>query len=303
MCLSGSAAAEGTVSARLRSQVLADRTEVEFGDVAELSGDTVDRAGVEHVVVCRAPRVGYVERVSREMVEAALRRAGRRTVIEWEDGGVAQVRSASRSIPGSDVADAVRQALHVVDEGNVLNFTVARAIGDVDVPARAATLRVRPIDRASVKQRMSVWVDVVVDGAVYRSVQVPVEVAHEERVLVARTDLPAGVAGIGAFDAADRNVVGLRYVRPDSHLANAQVRLVRPLRAGEMLTTDKIADTDELAPGERVHVVARAGGAGVEMDGVVVRGGRNGQLVEVRVAHSAQPISATVLDRHTVEVQ
>jgi flagella basal body P-ring formation protein FlgA len=223
--------------------------------------------------------------------------------ITWDGSAVALVRSAVRRIDGAENGDAVLDALRAVDTRHELTFTFPRAADGVDVPARAAALRARPVDAAALAPRMAVWVDVVVDGAVYRTVQVPVDVVREQRVLVARTELRAGTVDVASFQVAARNVAGQHPVVAADLPDGAPVRLARPLRAGQVLTADALMPADGVAPGDRVLVVARAGGAGVELEGVVVHGGRRGQAVDVLVAHSAQAIAGILLDSHTVSVR
>jgi flagella basal body P-ring formation protein FlgA len=292
------------VTASLRQQVSVDRPQVELGDVAQLEGAADVREVLGHVVVGRAPRVGYVQRFTPAMLAAAVRKAGVSADIAWQGSLAVQVTAAGQRVSGDDIARAAMAALSAADPHGDCQFNPVRAVEAVEVPARAFSLRVRPLDRAAFAPRIGVWVDVVVDGDVYRSVQVPVEVVQERAVLVAHADLRAGMAvGPDQFDTMRRNVVGAGPRVLDRLPGGAKVRLVRPMRAGDVLTADRLMASDAVASGDHVHVVARAGAAVIETDGVVMRGGASGDEVQVVTAHSAQPVSGTLLDNHTVAVQ
>lgn len=292
------------VVATLLPHVNVDHAQVELGDVAELSGDGAARAALGRVVVGRAPRVGYVQRFTPAVLEAAVRKAGVETDVRWQGSAIVQVATTGQQVAAAAIARAVAGALSAADPRGDFVFDVLRPAAAVDVPARAFSLRVRPLDRAAFAPRIDVWVDVVVDGAVYRSVQVPVAVARERAVLVAHADLRAGAeVGAAQFDTARRDVVGIHERVLDQLPDGAHARLARPMRAGDVLTADKLMASDAVASGDRVHVVARAGAAAVETDGVIVRGGASGQVVQVLVAHSDQPVTGTLRDRHTVVVE
>jgi flagella basal body P-ring formation protein FlgA len=302
--LAHAAAHAAPVTASLRQQVSVDRAQVELGDVAQLEGAAGDRAALEHVVVASAPRVGYVQRLTPAMLAAALRKTGVHADIAWQGSPTVQVTTTAQRIPGADITRAVMAALSAADPHRDYVFNPVRAAEPVEVPARAFSLRVRPLDRNAFAPRVGVWVDVVVDGDVYRSVQVPVEVVQERAVLVAHADLRAGTAvGPDQFDTARRNVVGAGPRVLDRLPGGARARLARPMRAGDVLTADKLMANDAVVSGDHVHVVARAGVAVIETDGVVMRGGASGDVVEVVTAHSAQPVSGILLDNHTVAVQ
>jgi flagella basal body P-ring formation protein FlgA len=255
-------------------------------------------------VVARAPRVGQVQRLTPALLGAAVRRAGIPVDIEWSGAPNVQVVSIARQIAGKDVIDMAMAYLETVDPHAGFTFNVARAVEAVDVPSGAAKLHVRGIDPAILAPRTVVWVDISVDGTLYRSVQVPVDVMLERMVLVARADLRAGETVRAAqFTAERRNVAGQGKAMPDALPAIGQLRLARAVRAGEVLTAEKIMMADGVMAGDPVRVVARTHGMAVEMDGIVVRGGSSGQGVGVRVAHSAQTIAGNLADGRTVFVQ
>jgi flagella basal body P-ring formation protein FlgA len=302
--LAHAAAGAAPVVANLRQQVSVDRAQVELGDVAQLEGAADARAALEHVVIGRAPRVGYVQRFTPAMLAAAIRKAGVQADIAWQGSPMVQVAATAQQVPGADITRAVMAALSATDPHGDFEFHIVHAPAAVEVPARAYSLRVRPLDGKAFAPHIGVWVDVVVDGDVYRSVQVPVDVAQERAVLVAHADLRAGVAvGLDQFETARRNVVGAGQHVLDRLPDGARVRLARPMRAGDVLTADRLMAGDAVVSGDHVRVVARAGAAAVETDGVVVRGGASGQVVDVLTAHSTQPVSGTLLDNHTVAVQ
>ena len=300
--LSCVASVQAAVVAELRAQVTIDGRQVLLQDVASLSGDPVEIARFAGVVLCRAPRVGYVQRLDRKMIDATLRRHGRHGEIRWAGARAVQVASLAQTVSGDLIAQAALGALREMS-GVTLSPRLAREVPAVDVPARPWRLQTRRVDVAALTPRSTLWVDVVVDEHVYRSVQVAVDIEQVEPVLVARENMSDGdLVPRTAFEVVRRNVIGLKSAPVGVAQLRDRDRLARPLRAGEALTSDKILKTGAAVSGDRVRVRAIAGGAGVEVDGVLLHGGVHGQRVEVRLAHSAQPVAGTLIDGTTVVV-
>lgn len=292
------------VAATLLAQVRVAHSDVAFADLAVLSGDAAGLSALAHLVVCRAPRVGYVQRLTPAMLYVAARRAGLDVDIQWSGAAAVQVSTVAQQIDGADINAAVLSALRALDPDRGLVFAMPHAPDALDVPAGRNSLRVRRLDADALLPRTVVWVDIMVDGALYRSVQVPVGVTREQPVLVARADLRAGtVLEESAFVLERRNVVGARAPMLSALPAGYPARLAHPLRAGDGLSADRLVAQNGVVSGDHVQVVAQAGAAAVEMDGVVVRGGVSGQVVEVQVAHSAQRLTGTLMGGRIVAVE
>jgi flagella basal body P-ring formation protein FlgA len=282
------------VRAALRSDAMVAGPQVLLGELAVLDGEAGDLAVLARAPVADAPRIGVVKRLRVADLDVALRRAHRQADLAWTGAAEVKISVAARTVDGGELGREALAALRSLPDAAGLKLELA-ATPPLEVPARAVSLRARPVAMAELAPHTPVWVDVLVDGQVYRSARVTVEVADERRVLVARTGMAAGEdAASSRFEAVTRNVAGMRSapLAPDALPAGA--RLARQLRAGEILGRESLLAPGGVFAGDRVRVVARDAQMVIEVEGTVIHGGRPGQAVEVRVAHSDRALTGVL---------
>lgn len=302
MLLAGAAEAAG-VKATLRSQVTSDLAHLRLADVASLQGDPREVARAGSILVAVAPRVGHVRRLDRVELSAIVRRAGQYPEIEWSGAPHIQITAAAVTLDGDEIGRAALAALRQTPGPASRKYELAHPVPAVEVPARDTRLRPRPLDAAPGARRV-VWIDVMVDGSVYRSVQVPVRVMDERAVLVARRDMAPGEDVLpGGFEKVLRDVADLRSEALAPDALSGTGRLKRRVGAGEVLTKDSLLPAGSVLPGDQVRVIAQADQVRLEMRGTVVHGGAPGQRVDVRVAHSGEALNGTLLPDAAVLVR
>jgi flagella basal body P-ring formation protein FlgA len=301
MVLTGAEACAGVVRVVLRPRAVVAGPEVSLGEVADLEGAPEDVAALVHVPVAGAPRAGIVKHLRVEDVDAALRRVRKESGVRLGGAAETSLAAAVRTIDGSQLAHHALEALRQLPEAAGLSLALGGPVASLEVPARELSLRARPLDAATLAPHMTVWVDVLVDGRVYRSAQVPVAVSDERSVLVALADMVAGDEVVAArFETVRRNVAGARAAPLAAGQLPAGGRLARRLRAGEILGQDCLAAADAVMAGDRVRVISRESGLLIEVAGTVVHGGVPGQAVDVRVAHSGQAVKGVLAAGATV---
>ena len=174
-----------TVTIELRPEVRLSTGAVTLGDVARLS--STDLALMRLLVdlpVGTAPAAGSAAVLQRTALAAWLRRkAGlAEDQMLWSGADVSRVSVAHRTVTGDAVAAAAGTALRswLAEQGQGIDVQVSLPPRDIDVPEGRLALRVRPVAGTPLRQRMLVWVDVLVDERFVRGVPVAFQVAVPE---------------------------------------------------------------------------------------------------------------------------
>jgi len=135
------------------------------------------------------------------------------------------------------------------------------------------------------------------------SLFVPVKVSIYETVVVAARPLSKGsVIGTQDLQLAKKDLAKLRagYFTDTSEVLGKQVK--RTVRHGAALTTPMVKNALQIKRGQRVSLVAGAGGIAVRMIGEALADGAAGDRIQVRNLSSKRVVEGTVLSPTTVQV-
>jgi flagella basal body P-ring formation protein FlgA len=272
---------------QLREHARVDGQRVTLGDVANLQGDEDAVRRAANIAIAPAPRVGHPEKLHRAHIAMSLPNGA-----QWSGADAVMVARKAQAL---DVAAMTQKATEEVRRwsGEKELVAVADASVPVDVPTGVVTMHVRPLQGA-LSPRTVVVIDIRIDGTFYRSVSLPFTLSLQRQVLVARRDLaPGQLAGNDDFALEYRNVAALAGYLPNAALAG--LRLKRTVRAGAVLRTGDVVEEGAAVRGDRVRLRASQGGIGVEADGLVVQGGRVGELLGVTLANSTAVLQARLV--------
>jgi len=328
----GSTVVDPLVSIELRPRTRIDQANVRLGDVAFLT--TRDLPTLRRLMALPlgpAPRPGSQAVLDRESIARWVEaRSGLQTVdsamrvqqpgIRWGGAGEVEIESAAQQLPGETVVGAARAALlswlsQRSVRAEVEPVSTAR---DLYLPPGTPTLRVRPLAaQAQPTRRMLVWVDAWVDDRFVRTTAITFEVGAWAPLAVATTSVERGakvdaVVLRGAMETQEVDLTSLRQGTPVSISASTKterapadgsLRLRRPLRTGEVLTSAHLEATPAVVRGNSAHLLARSGDVSVESRVEVLQDGREGQLVRVKVPGSSGEVMARVTGPGQVEVQ
>lgn len=270
---------------------LKDAVEVAGPDIRlrELLAAGADQLGadVAGTLVGMAPRPGGVARVERIELERLIRARAPGTQIRWCGVERVVVRTAAERVSGREMTRVAVEALAAGLRASYPNVVV-RPDGEIpDVAVRKGTyaLSVRPLGAGRPQARMLAWVDVVMDGAVARSVPVPVSVSAQGRVWFAVRDLPAG-ALLGKDDVELRatDLLAYRDVLAESEPVLGR-RSALAVRAEQPLHVRDVARDDEVMPGDTVRVLAGTGAVRIETTGIAANRAGRGELISVRTGN------------------
>lgn len=140
-------------------------------------------------------------------------------------------------------------------------------------------------------------------GKVTWSLFVPVKVSIYETVVVAARPLSKGrVIGTQDLQLAKKDLAKLRagYFTDTSEVLGKQVK--RTVRHGAALTAPMVKNALQIKRGQRVSLVAGAGGIAVRMIGEALADGAAGDRIQVRNLSSKRVVEGTVLSATTVQV-
>lgn len=303
------ALASEPVRIELKEDAVVSGRSVRIGDVgAVAAADRETREAIEALRIQGAPRVGVADRLSRGEIEQALRsrlpRSSRN--VEWRGANAVTLRAATQMVDTTALAaTAQRHLLEALGhefagvEAELLAPLVA-----VDVPLGEVAFHPRPVDAVHASSRQSVWIDVLVDGAFYRSVVVPFQLRLRQRVQVARRDLPAGTLVSEAdFDARMEDTSdNVRRVFPASGLQGT-MRVAQRIGAGDVVMRHQLLDEATVQRGDMVKLVLAAGGVQVETRAVAQQPALLGQEVKVKPGYSLETISGRVVAAGVVQAE
>lgn len=313
----------GLVAALLLAPALAAAGEVvfELAPVAQVSGprlrladlvrvesaDAALRQRLEALPLGHAPLVGQLETRSRAELDLLLRgqtlALGQQIV--WRGASTVKIQRSGQLLDAMQLQAAAQQfvAQRFGAGLDALETRLDGGLPDLGAPLGALQLQVRPGSVTTLRKRMPVWVDVIVQDSVYRSVLVPLLVSARRPVYVARHDMAAGsVASAADFVQQVEDVAGLADEALALEGLNPGARVRQALAAGQVATVRHIAPAGMVLQGDHVRLQAGAAGIAIESDAVAQANGVVGQHILVRPEHSKENVLARVTAPGTVSM-
>ncbi len=278
-------------SVELRADALLDHARITLADIAVIHADGAQaalEAELGSIVLGRAPRVGYVERFSRAQVEQAIRRASAKAgVLRWSGAATVAARTEAQTVDGQTLTRTAIAALeqHLAGLGGRAVLAADVAPADVLVPAGQLELRTRALPAKPQHGRVPVWIDLHVNGELYRSLVVQLAVTVHQQVYLARHAMDAG----SSVTAADFDIGEADIAATDALLAQvplAPFRTARALRAGQPLTAFAMLADGAVRRGDQFRLTARIGAIGIDTAGVAMDDAGPGQPVRMRPSGS-----------------
>ena len=297
-------AAERSVAAvriELKPEAFVTGAQVTLRDLADVdvSGMGAD-ANLPVFRLGSAPRVGYVDRVTREELDRLLRprlaTLGWR--IEWSGARAVTIRSASRSLDPDGLVNMAKTHLlsEISRKFGHADVRLASPIPMLELPPGEIAFKPRPIDIAHLHPRMPVWVDIHVDKVFYRSVVVPFEIHVEQAVYVARYDLQEG-------KTVSRNDFELK-VQDISAFADEAImpgefdeggRIKQRLLAAQPLTRRHVSPQRMVLRGDPVKLLLVTDGVVIEARATAQQDADIGQSTKVKMENGLDSVTARVI--------
>ena len=280
--------------------------EVMLGDLASVKcADDAVAERLRNVPICPSPLPGRMRQITREQIVIALRRQG----ISDDAASVicprqASVTRASRTVSGQALFETAQE---FVLAGNSWQGKVAvepvRLPPNQTVPAGKLELRVRPDTRKPKKGRNNLPVEIVVDGQVYSTAHVSVEVRVVAPVLVATQSI-ARSSEITAANSIlqERDITNL----PDEVVMQAPTGsaiAAVPIAEGAAIRQSWVSEPLAIRSGDSVTVVVSSRCVRVSDKGTAAADGRPGDRIKVRLTGDVREIRGTVVRPGLVEIR
>lgn len=296
-----------TVSLDLRATALVRSKDVVLADVAVIEGgDMRQRQALGAIRIGAAPLAGYAEDFSRATVAAAVlaRQVGSGLTLDWRGAQRVLVRRAAGLVAGTELVEFARKSIDArfARQYEQLELTPVGVVPDVQVAEGRQELRLREAG-GPLRARMTAWVDVLVDGALYRTVALPFQARAWSTVALARRALPAD-AVIGAEDVrlARQEVLALAGQPAPAPVAGEQWRLRAAVGEGDVLLREQLVAAGAVRRGDRVRLRVDAGAIRIESAAVAQEDGVMGGLVRVLPAGGETAVKARVIGTNLVAI-
>ncbi|MBV8636347.1 MAG: flagellar basal body P-ring formation protein FlgA [Burkholderiaceae bacterium] len=286
------------VHAVLRAEASAEGRTVLLGDIAELSGAPADKlTALARTPLAAAPQPGYSLHLSRREVGHLLAEAGVRGLVLDGAEATSVTMAAAPFDPDLLVAKAKEiLGAKLAHEGRTLELSAAGALPMVRLPRGSVTLQARDDAPEQPRSRMTVWIDMLLDGVFYRSEPVVFKVEARENVLVARTDLNKGMSpDCTNLEAQLRDIAALPAPPEAGRCDALQRRLRRHISAGEVLLAGELENIPAVSEGDYVTLKVKEGAVLLESRALAITDGAIGQRIPVKPETSDEPVLATVI--------
>jgi flagella basal body P-ring formation protein FlgA len=294
------------VTVSLPTTVEVKGTELTVGAIAQVSGeDAALVARVEATSLGYSPAPGFSRLLDQRRVAADLRRL--MPSVEFHVAGALRCRvtPAVVTVTAARLLDEAGTTMRDAFAGVDTRITARGLLGDLIVPAARENLELRA-DLREREPRAGAWsvpVQVLVDGAVYRTIytQWNVEVWAHRHVL--RRDVRVGEAlSLADFELA-RVQIGSgpasRAIQPATFGGGTAVRA---LAKGHVVTERDIRRAVVIQRGDTIALEVRRGNVTVRTLAVALRDAHVGDRLPVRVVTSGREFVAVVTSTEAVEL-
>lgn len=275
--------------------------ELRLGDVATVSGD--DEAIVRQarsLVLGQTPAPGYTRQLVRADILRELGFALDGAEVTLQGAPLTRVTLRTQVLGASEQADASRQALRSVFRDSDVELTLKSTVQDLEIPEPRDSYSLRPRTQTlrAVTGSQGVALDVVIDGAVWRTLWTSWEVEVYELWPVLRAAVRKGETLTAAHFETRRVRVGSgRISSPLSAKAYGVAEAARTLEAGYVVLEEDVTRAWTVERGDACQLQVKSGGVSAHVRATVMANGRTGDRVAVRIDNNERQVVATVMGK------
>lgn len=176
-----------------------------LGEVARLHSDDPELLRkLVGLSLGRAPQAGDLAVLQRDALAGWLRRqaVAQAAPIAWSGAEESKVVRRSAHVGGDDIAAAAAETLRsaLSAQSRDARVQVATTPRDLEVPPGPVRLEVRGVERATLRNRAVLWVDVWAGERFVRAVPVSLEIARQAAMATAPSGEPNGPDEPGALE-------------------------------------------------------------------------------------------------------
>lgn len=306
MLLATAHAADGA-QLSLKSDAMVDGPRVTLGDIAAIDGgDKTDARALAAIDLGSAPLPGYTQRFTRREIERLVRSRGPGSAVSWRGAEAVRVERIAKTFDSGQIADSAASYLRQLLKRDFerVELQLSGPLPDLQLPSGKVELKPRPMQPAqAVHRRVTVWVDILIDGVFLRSLTVPFNVHAYRAVLVAKRDLPKGaVPQCETLQVRDENVAALDGPPLAADCLAVQGHLKRALAQGEPLLKAYLQAPTAVTQGESVSLQLVDGAVMLESRATALADGEVGQRIDVKPSGGTETIMVEVIAPGVVKV-
>ena len=275
------------VELELKDDVILSGPFYTVADIARVSASTAElQRQVSELKLAAVPRISYKKRVRIQdvvtRVQAAqfkgsgrIKHKGREFVLIQSEGS-----TVSTGRLQLEAESALRRWL--AERYTDYSVTVGSVPDTLAVPAGRLGFQANVGTSDKVSRRMRVWLDVLVDGEHYQSLPIWFSVEVKELVPVAKYKAKKDSRLVKEQYVFVSRDIGNLEGRPLTAAEFGNLRLKKDIRAGEVLTQEKVELRPAISTGEWVEVQLQYGAIGLRMRARADEDGGVGQVIRLR---------------------
>ncbi|ACL70406.1 flagellar basal body P-ring formation chaperone FlgA [Halothermothrix orenii] len=290
-----------------RTEVIISSPQIYLGDIGSFTGVSGQKlTELNKISLGRAPLPGYFREITRELISLILKEKGF-IDIKLMVPEVVIVKTSSREIEGEKLLEEGRQF--------ILNKLAPRAEGvaitptitprNVVIPDGEYSLKFLEEDPDKLIGNISLPIEIIVNGKVWRRIYLGYKVELRMKVLVATRNIKRG-SNICKEDLAltTEKITGVRgEIINDFNDPRLSYSIVKiPLQKGEILTTDHLEQPVVIHWGDIVEAEVIVRNVKVSTSVKALGSGRVGDYVKVINPETGYEFKARVINSRLVRV-
>lgn len=295
--------AEAAVIVRVAPEVVVDRDEISLGDLASVEGDEPLASRLRALKLGAAPLAGASQRLDAETLRQRLR-VGQtdptRVMFMLPERVV--ITRAFQVVPGPALVEAVRRQALARIEGVVdgtgpggLALVPTTRPEDLRVPTGEVGIEARLQAGPAGSVFLAAMVTVRVNGRDHRTIPLTFRAGRYQKAVVAARALePKTVLGPADFRVESRPSTELPPDALEEISQAPDLEVLRPVRAGEVLTSRMLHQKIAVRRGEMVTLLLEGNGFRITTQGQASEDARRGDTVRVLNVSSKREILGKV---------
>lgn len=294
------------ISVELPMEAYVIGTEIELGEIADIVGANPDEVRlIESIELGYAPAPGYSRLLRADRIKNLLARKVPTLKIEMRGQRATRVWPQVVEIPDADVHTVALTELRRTYSKKDATFELASALPKIVVPAGAKShdLRARVDETRLVSGHISIPVEILVDGAVYRTVWTNWKTEVYETVPVLTQRVRAGETLAPEMFARQRvRLTAGAKAKPLPLERILGAVAARDLAPGEVVTGIDVHRPALVALGDSIFLCVKKGGIEARVPAIAKSAGAAGDRIRVQTIDTRQELTAVVRTRDLAEI-
>jgi len=271
-----------------------------------LDSDSLKRArewGMDNMKIAPSPNPGQSRVLRRSHVVNAIHNVHPSAELAWSGPGSVKINRQGGRYSENKLEEAVRDWVdgQTSDQGElrVDRIMIPRVSG---IPSGNAVYEVRARGTQRLVGRRSLYVDILVNNRVVKSLAVQVEVSLETMVAKVLSDVPRGALlreSHVEWEYQRLTRISAPLITPEQFEG---LRAKTPLRAGMVLDRRKVEAIPLVERNQMAYVVARHGGLSVRMKALAMDSGGWGDRIRLKNVDSNKILTGLVMKNGEVSL-